>query len=286
MKHQNEQLNTSRRSALSKVSLGLAAATSMVGTFSSQPAVAQNSHTISSSTSASRTFVLVHGAWHGGWCWKYVAQALQAKGHRVYTPSLTGNAERSHLLSGSINLDTHITDLVNLFKWEELENVCLVAHSYGGWPVAGALEQIHSQVSSLVLLDAFKPENGQKGMDYASEFSRKSLAEAMARGEVARKGPGASAFSIKPSEYAWIDSKLTLQPNGVALQPIVLSGARERVAKKTYIRVPHYPQPAFDAALAQCKSSGDWKTFEILDSGHDAMIDQPGKVTELILASA
>ena len=86
MKHQNEQLNTSRRSALSKVSLGLAAATSMVGTFSSQPAVAQNSHTISSSTSASRTFVLVHGAWHGGWCWKYVAQALQAKGHRVYTP--------------------------------------------------------------------------------------------------------------------------------------------------------------------------------------------------------
>lgn len=286
MKQVIKPLSPSRRSALSSASLAFAGATSMVAAFTPEWVGAQNTIQNTIQNNTPRSFVLVHGAWHGGWCWKYVTKALEAKGHRVYTPSLTGNAERSHLLSASINLDTHITDLVNLFKWEELSNVCLVAHSYGGWPVAGALEQIYSQVSSLVLLDAFKPDHGQKGMDYASEFSRKSLAEAMARGEVARKGPGASAFSIKPSEYAWIDSKLTLQPNGVALQPIVLSGARERVAKKTYIRVPKYPQAAFDTALAQCKASGEWKTFEILDSGHDAMIDQPQQVTELILGAA
>src|SRR5437868_11241121 len=109
----------------------------------------------------SKTFVLVHGAWHGGWCWRRVADLLEAKGHKVYAPSLTGNGDRSHLLSKDVILDTHITDIVNLFKWEDLKDVCLVAHSYGGWPSSGALEQIGDRVSSIVWLDAFKPENGQ-----------------------------------------------------------------------------------------------------------------------------
>ena len=73
-----------------------------------------------------KTFVLVHGAWHGGWCWRRVADRLEAKGHKVFTPTLTGLGERSHLLSTSINLDTHITDVVNVFKWEDLRDVCLV----------------------------------------------------------------------------------------------------------------------------------------------------------------
>ena len=93
------------------------------------------------------TFLLVHGAWHGGWCWQRVATALQAKGHKVYAPSLTGLADRSHLLSNSINLDTHIADIVNLFKWEDLKDACLVAHSYGGWPTSGALEHIGDRES-------------------------------------------------------------------------------------------------------------------------------------------
>ena len=103
------------------------------------------------------TFLLVHGAWHGGWCWQRVATALYAKGHKVYAPSLTGLADRSHLLSNSINLDTHIADIVNLFKWEDLRNAVLVAHSYGGWPVSGAIEQLLDRVSSIVYVDAFMP---------------------------------------------------------------------------------------------------------------------------------
>jgi pimeloyl-ACP methyl ester carboxylesterase len=121
---------------------------------------------------ARKTFVLIHGAWHGGWCWRRVADLLEAKGHKVYAPSLTGNGDRSHLLSKDVILDTHITDIVNLFKWEDLKDVCLVAHSYGGWPSSGALEQIGDRVSSIIWLDAFKPENGQKGTDFASDFSR------------------------------------------------------------------------------------------------------------------
>jgi hypothetical protein len=97
--------------------------------------------TVAEAQNASKTFVLVHGAWHGGWCWRRVSDLLERKGHKVFTPTLTGLGERSHLMSRDINLDTHIMDVVNVIKWEGLKDVCLVAHSYGGWPVSGAIEQ-------------------------------------------------------------------------------------------------------------------------------------------------
>src|SRR5215211_2404258 len=89
--------------------------------------------------------------------------------------------------------------------------------------------------------------------------------------------------STSTRRTAWVDSKLTPQPNGVALQPIALTGARERVAKKTYIRAPRYPQPAFDKALAECKADTSWRTFEIADSGHDVMVDAPGWLVDHLL---
>jgi pimeloyl-ACP methyl ester carboxylesterase len=234
-------------------------------------------------TSAAKTFVLVHGAWHGGWCWRRVSDLLERDGHKVFTPTLTGVADRSHLMSKDIDLDTHITDIVNLFKWEELRNVCLVPHSYGGWPCSGALETIGDRVSAIVWLDAFKPENGQRGFDFASEFSRKAFLQAVEKGEPSRPAPKAEAFHVNEKDRAWVDSKLTPQPNGVALQPIKLTGAREKVAKKSYIRAPRYPQPAFDKALAECKADPSWRTFEIADAGHDVMVDAPGWLVERLL---
>ena len=230
-----------------------------------------------------KTFVLVHGAWHGGWCWRRVADGLEAHGHKVYAQSLTGNGDRSHLLSKDVILDTHIADIVNLVKWEDLNGICLVAHSYGGWPASGALEQIHDRVAAIVWLDAFKPENGQRGTDFASEFSRKALEAAVAKGEPGRKGPPAKTFSVSEKDYAWIDSKLTLQPNGVATQPIALTGKRETIAKKTYIRAAKYPQAAFDKALAECKADPTWQTFVNDDTGHDVMIDQPQWLADVLL---
>lgn len=233
-----------------------------------------------------KTFVLIHGAWHGGWCWSRVSDFLLSKGHKVYAPSLTGNGDRSHLLSKDVNLDTHIADIVNLFKWEDLKDVCLVAHSYGGWPVSGALEHIHTCVSSLVLLDAFKPENGQKGIDNASEFSKKSLLDALSRGEPGRKAPPANAFTINEKDIPWLEAKMTPQPNGVAKQSIRLTGARDKVAKKTYIRAPRYPQLAFDQALAQCKADTSWNTIVMEDTGHDVMVDQPERLAEILIRAS
>jgi len=235
-------------------------------------------------TSAPKTFVLVHGAWHGGWCWRRVADLLEKKGHKVFTPTLTGVGERSHLMSKDIILDTHITDIVNVFKWEDLKDVCLVVHSYGGYPGSGALEQIGDRVSAIVWLDAFKPVDGERLFDVTSEFSRKGLLAAMEKGEPGRPSPKAEAFAvISEKDRAWVDSKTTPQPNGVALQPIKLTGARERVAKKAYIRAATYPQPTFDKALAECKADKSWRTFEATGCGHDVMVDKPDWLVDVLL---
>ena len=221
-----------RRGVLASAGAGASAAA-----LGSAPAPAQ--------TSAPKTFLLVHGAWHGGWCWRRVADLLQKRGHKVFTPTFTGVGERSHLMSKDIVLDTHITDIVNVIKWEDLNNVCLVVHSYGGWPGSGAIEQVLDRISSIVWLDAFKPENGQRGFDFASEFSRKALLTAVEKGEPGRPAPKAEAFHVNEKDRAWVDSKLTAQPNGVALQPIKLTGAREKVARKTYIRAPNLSAAGF-----------------------------------------
>jgi pimeloyl-ACP methyl ester carboxylesterase len=257
-----------RRSALGTAAIGVAV-------LGATPALAQ--------ASARKTFVLVHGAWHGGWCWRRVADILEKHGHKVYAQSLTGNGDRAHLLTKDVVLDTHIADIVNLVTWEDLRDICLVAHSYGGWPASGALEHIHDRVGSIVWLDAFKPEDGQKGTDFASEFSRKALVEAVAKGEPGRKGPPAKTFSVSEKDFAWIDSKLTPQPNGVATQPIRLTGKRETIARKTYIRAAKYPQAAFDKALAECRADKTWQTFVNEASGHDVMVDQPEWLADVLL---
>jgi pimeloyl-ACP methyl ester carboxylesterase len=233
-------------------------------------------------TSAQKTFVLVHGAWHGGWCWRRVSDLLEKEGHKAFAPTMTGLGERSHLMSKDVVLDTHIADIVNVIKWEDLRGICLVAHSYGGWPVSGALEQVLDRVSSVIYLDAFVPQDGQRSLDVASDFSRKGTLEAIAKGEASRPPPKAEIFHVNEKDRAWVDSKLTAQPVGVALAPIKLTGAREKVAKKTYIRAPVYPQPAFDQYYAAKKADASWRTYEV-DGGHDVMVDRPERLVEILL---
>jgi hypothetical protein len=170
-------------------------------------------------------------------------------------------------------------------KWEDLREVCLVVHSYGGWPGSGAIEQTLDRIASIVWLDAFMPENGQRGVDYISEFSRKALLEAVEKGEHARRPPKAEQFFVNERDRPWVDSKLTPQPNGVALQPIKLTGAIQKVAKKTFIRAPKYPQRAFDKAYADCKANQSWRTFETT-AGHDVMVDAPDWLADILLQVA
>lgn len=153
-----------------------------------------------------KTFVLVSGSFCGGWIWRRVTDRLEQGGHKVFAPSLTGLGDRSHLLSKDVNLDTHIADVVNLVKWESLDNVCLVAWSYAGFVGAGALESIGNQVSSIVWLDAFLPTDGQKVADYVagSPFA-KIIQTALDKGEAGFGPPkqfGPAAVAERDQSFA------------------------------------------------------------------------------------
>jgi pimeloyl-ACP methyl ester carboxylesterase len=194
-----------------------------------------------SNNQAGRFFVLVHGAGHGGWAWRRLADLLSAKGHRVFTPTLTGLGERSHLMSGAISLQTHILDVVNLFRWEDLRNAVLVGHSYAGWVVSGAVEQLDDRVDALVYLDAFLPDDGQRGFDFLNDQQQAAFREAQARGEVSRPGPTSAALKIqRPEDAAWVDSKITPHPIGVSLDALELTGARadRHAALRPHATVP------------------------------------------------
>jgi pimeloyl-ACP methyl ester carboxylesterase len=231
-----------------------------------------------------KTFVLVHGSWHGGWCWRRVADLLGAKGHKVYTPTLTGLGERSHLLSASITLDTHITDVANVFEWESLQDVVLVGHSYGGFVISGVAERVQPSISSIVFLDAFVPENGQSVLDLASTGS--PVAQfAVAQNGLGRPAPPAKGLRVNEKDQAWVDSKTTPQPAGVSFTHIALTGAREKIAKKAYIRATSYPNTRFDDYLEKLTQDPAWRTYSV-PSGHDVMIDMPDRLSEILLKVA
>jgi pimeloyl-ACP methyl ester carboxylesterase len=231
-------------------------------------------------------FVLVHGAWHGGWCYARVRDRLQAQGHRVFTPTLTGLGERSHLMSKDINLDTHITDVVNVIKWENLQNVVLCGHSYGGWIISGVAEQVLDRLGSIVYLDAYLPEDGEEGQTAGSAFTQEGIKKALASGSISRPGPSAKDFMVASEEdQAWVDSKTTEQPLGVSLQPIRLTGARDRVPKKTYILAETYNSPNFRPYYEKCQADPTWNTYAV-PCGHDVMVDMPDRLAEILVEVA
>jgi pimeloyl-ACP methyl ester carboxylesterase len=234
---------------------------------------------------AARTFVLVHGSWHGGWCWRRVADRLEQRGHKVYTPTLTGLGERVHLVSAGVDLNTHITDVVNVIKFEGLQNIVLVGHSYAGCVISGVAEQMLPAIASIVFVDAFLPEDGQRMLDLTPADLRDAAVAAQSKGEIVRPIVPAAAFKVTEQDQAWVNSKLTPQPLGPTFTPNKYSGAREKVAKKTYIRALGYPMPGFDKWLAQCKADPTWRTQGI-ECGHDIMVDRPDDLTELLIAAA
>jgi pimeloyl-ACP methyl ester carboxylesterase len=154
------------------------------------------------------TFVLVHGAWHGGWCYKRVARLLRQAGHEVYTPTLTGLGERAHLMNRTIDLNTHVQDIVGVIRCEELSDVVLCGHSYGGMVIAGVAEQIAAKISALVYLDAFVPENGKSLFDYqAAEVAERMRSDAVQNGEGYMITPiPAARFAVNAADAGWVDA--------------------------------------------------------------------------------
>lgn len=268
----NNQLKTTRRTALG----AMAAFGAVAASGASRVAQAQAAH---------KTFVLVHGTWHGGWCWRRVADALEQKGHKVYTPTLTGVGDRSHLLTKDVTLTTHVDDVVNLVRWEDLKDIVLVGHSSAGFVITQAAEQIGPSVASIVYLDAFVPQAGDNLISLANPGPRKSLEEAVARGDLAAKPIPAAAFKVNEKDRAWVDAKCTPHPLAAVVAKVTAAGARDKIARKTYIR-SGFDSPVFDQTLARMQAAQGWKTYEVRASGHDVMIDMPDRLVEILIEVA
>jgi pimeloyl-ACP methyl ester carboxylesterase len=224
----------------------------------------------------------VHGAWHGGWCWVRVAKLLRAQGHIVFTPTLTGLSERAHLFSRDIDLSTHIADVVNLMKWEQLEGVTLCGHSYGGMVISGVAEQMERAIASLVFLDAFLPKDGEAIEDITTPAVKEAMRAAREKGEPGIAPRPAAAFCVNEKDRAWVDGLCGPQPMKTFTDKIRLTGARERVAKKSYIRAGAYANPGFDRALGEVKADPSWRTFSV-PCGHDVMVDMPERLAEMLM---
>jgi pimeloyl-ACP methyl ester carboxylesterase len=231
------------------------------------------------------TFVLVHGAWHGGWCWRRVADRLRSSGHIVFTPTLTGLGERAHLLRAGIDLTTHIADVVNTMKWEGLTDVVLCGHSYGGFIISGVAEQMASAIRSIVFLDAFVPKNGETVHDLTGPAVKDAIRVALEGGDLGIPPRPAEAFGVNAADRAWVDRLCVAQPTATFTDKIALTGARERIARKTYIRAKTYANPGFDRALGELQSDPSWRTLDVA-GGHDVMVDQPERLSEILLEAA
>ncbi len=229
------------------------------------------------------TFVLVHGAWHGSWCWKRVRKALQDQGHQVFTPTLTGLADRSHLLSAAVNLDTHIEDVVNLIHWEELSDVVLCGHSYAGAVISGVADRIPDRVRSLVYLDAFVLEDGQSLHDLLPEGQRQMQLKGVKEGWKVPPIPG-EFFHVNAQDLAWMNAQCTWQPLATFQQKLRLSGAENNFRSVTYILATGYEQSPFPPSCERAKARG-WKTLSV-SCGHDVMLDMPAELTQILIDAA
>jgi pimeloyl-ACP methyl ester carboxylesterase len=232
------------------------------------------------------TFVLVHGAWMGGWAWSRLAPLLEAEGHRVHAPTLTGLAERAKLLSKDVNLSTHIEDVCRLITAEDLDNVVLVGHSYGGMVISGAAEKMPEKIRSFVVIDGFVPENGKAMREYwpASLMSHLDK-EAEKSGGVSVPPLPAESLMIAKENREWVDQRVTPQPYATFNEVMRLAGARDRIASKAYIRATKFRSHPFDAVVKRLGADPGWRLLTV-ESGHVPMVDKPSSLAGLLAQTA
>jgi pimeloyl-ACP methyl ester carboxylesterase len=228
------------------------------------------------------TFLLIHGAWHGGWCWRDVASRLRKAGHEVHAPSLTGLGERKHLAGGRIDLDTHIQDVVGLIEMEDLRDVVLVGHSYGGMVITGAADRMPASIARLVYLDAFVPENGKCLLDYAvPERAARMRHEGERTGFVTP--PPMSLWGLTEQKHLdFVGPREVRHPYGTMSQAIRLQNFAEWSAiPKTFVYCSSPATGSFDQFAAKYRNNPAWR-FHQLKTGHDAMVLMPAEVAALL----
>lgn len=233
-------------------------------------------------------FVLVQGAFVGGWCWRWVAPELRAAGHDVYAPTLTGLGERCHLASPQVELDTHIEDIVNVLRYEDLIGVVLVGWSYGGMVVAGAADRAPERIAHVVYFDSDVPRDGDTSAARSQHAEREELARV--HGDGWRVPPAVTRVEalllteLPEERRRWVAARLAPHLLKTWLQPIRLSGAAAAIPT-TYIRCTAGYDPTDEDTRrqdARIHSEPGWRYWELAAS-HAAPFSAPHSVAQLLL---
>jgi pimeloyl-ACP methyl ester carboxylesterase len=241
-------------------------------------------------------FVLVHGAWHGGWCWRRVVQTLALQGHRVYAPTLTGVGERSHLMSSAITLETHIADVLQLIEAEELEDVVLAVHSYAGMIGTAIADRLPQRLKHLVYVDAVVPRPGESwGGTHASAVREARLAAAAASPDYSFPPPDPSVFGLAGADLEWVRRRQTPHPGHPYLAPLDFDPERVAAVPRTFIDCTQPALGTIDAIRPRVRDprywDGAWQggggmRLVELQTGHDPMISAPADLARILLEAA
>lgn len=229
---------------------------------------------------AKRDFVLVHGAWHGGWCWSRVARRLLAAGHRVFAPSLSGLADRAHLFGPRIGLATHVEDIVRLAEFEGLDDFVLVGHSYAGSIVTGVGDRLRERVSHYVYLDAVVPPDDARTWRWADYMTEQARRERMAAIEGEGRGlmlppPPVDVFGIATqADREFVAARMTPMPAATFLESIELRAGGTRGLRRSYVAAAAPVYQGLRAVAERIRADSGWH-FEEIQAGHDMMLDAP-----------
>jgi pimeloyl-ACP methyl ester carboxylesterase len=218
------------------------------------------------------TYLLVPGACHGGWCFDELAGSLRGLGHRVLATTLTGLSERAHLAGSTVNLETHLRDVLALLEVERLERVVLVGHSYGGMVISGVADRVPERVAGLVYLDAFVPADGDSCWRLTDDTQRAWYAAVDPTG-----------YGVPPLPF--FDPRATAHPLASLLQPIRLTGAVDRVRDRTYVYATRWDGGSpFEPTYRRLRDDPGWRVHA-LDARHNLMRDAPGPLLEIVAAA-
>ena len=219
------------------------------------------------------TFILVPGMWHGGWSFKPITTALRELGHVVHPLTLTGISERSHLLNGGVNLETHIADVTALLEVEDLIEVVLVGHSYGGMVITGAADRAPDRVRALVYLDAVVPADGDSQWSLVTDREREWYQDVEMNG-----------YAVKPLSF--LDDRTTAHPLASVFQPLRLTTGLRHIERREYVYASNWNGPSPFTAVSQALRHDENWTVHDLKTGHNIMGEAPLECVEILLAAA
>ncbi len=241
------------------------------------------------------TFVLVHGAWAGGWCWNRVAPRLRAGGHAVFTPTLTGLGERAHLARPDVGFETHVQDVVNVLEYEDLRDVVLVGHSLGGTVVGAVAHRAPERISRLIFLDAIVPADGRSVLELFEDYGAIDVARHF-RDSVTELGEGwllpvpdaggSELEGLSPKEIAWVEQRERPHPAGAVTMTIHLGNPAADRIPRTYIACTRRSSDSVIHSIAErVRVDPRWRYLE-LDAVHDANLTAPEELTRLFIEIA